>query len=151
MYASPRRSHQIIQAPSLAQTLLSSQLPPPHTTEAKPLAHILSDTDTCGGVGGVSVGEQIMAEQKKKKHWRFGLVLLLTMDSSLCFNSNASPKTGFQKYPLLRAMEPPVLSHYQGGPETTTCYLTAYPGPSGAWRGGVVVQISFPSYIFKFL
>lgn len=84
MYASPPRSHQIIQAPSLAQTLLSSQLPLPHTIEAKPLAHILSDMDTWAGGGGRSVGEQMMVEHKTLEvrlgaHPHYGFQLMLQL------------------------------------------------------------------------
>jgi hypothetical protein len=59
MYASPQRRHHAIQAPSLAQTLcIFPAAPVPHN-ETQPLAHVLSDTNTCR-----PVGEQSMVEHK---------------------------------------------------------------------------------------
>lgn len=110
MYASPRRSHQISQAPSLVQTLLSSQLPLPRRAEAKPLSHILSDTDPGGEV---SVGEQIMVLEGKKKNKtlevRFGTHSHCGFQ--LMFQLQRLLQAGFKKYPLLRVLVPPVLSH----------------------------------------
>lgn len=37
-----------------------------------------------------------MVLEEKKKHWGFGSVLILTVDSSLCLNSNASPRLAFK-------------------------------------------------------
>jgi hypothetical protein len=150
MYASPRRSHQIIQAPSLVQTLLSSQLPLPHTAEAKPLSHILSDTDTvCARGEGGARGRAIMVLEKKTLGVRFGAHPHCGVQ--LMLQLQRLPQTGFQKYPLLRALWSFLCTPISEDLRQSLALSQNTLGLLEPGVGGVVAPKTFSLFIFKFL